>query len=335
MLIKILRKSYPPQYFFLLLLGVLLWLGTFIKPISVVTNINELLNPGYFFIVSLFGQQALPANIFAFVLIIAGALLFNYTLTKNDLVPKNTLIPSLVYLVLMSHSPNLLYFHPAIISGFLIILVLHYIFQVYTEEQAFPQIFNAGLLLGLSSLFYFPSFYFILFIWITFVLYRLFKWREWLITIFGFITPYILLFTYYFWFDKLNEALLAYSDYFSQLAVLHFTFDYSIINYITTAFIIFLILWSLFLLSTEIQEKVISIRKRYWTVFWLFAIALVTYVFSQSYYKSHQLFILIPASIFIAYAFSYIRKLFWIEIIFGLMTLLIIVNNLLTAFQII
>ncbi len=334
MLIQIFRKSYLLQYFFLLLLGILLWLGAFIKPISFEPNINEFLSPGYFWTISLIGNSDLLANIIAFIIIITSALLFNYTLAKNDLVPRNTLIPSMVYLVLMSHSPNLLYFHPVLVSGLLVLIVLYYIFQVYTEEEAFPQIFNAGFMLGIASLFYFPSLYFILFIWITFILYRLFKWREWFITFLGFITPYILLFTYYFWFDKLNEALLAYSDYFTHLAIFDFNFDYPVINYITITLIIFLILWSLFLLSTEIQEKIISIRKRYWTVFWLFAIASITYAFSQSFYKTHQIFILIPASIFISYAFSYITKLFWIEIIFGLMTLLIIVNNLLTAFQI-
>ena len=334
MLIRIFRKSYLLQYFFLLLLGILLWLGAFIKPISFEPNINEFLNPGYFWTISLIGNSGLLANVIAFIIIIAGALLFNYTLTKNDLVPKNTLIPSMVYLVLMSHSPNLLYFHPVLVSGLLIIIVLYYIFQVYTEEEAFPQIFNAGFMLGIASLFYFPSIYFILFLWITFILYRLFKWREWLIPVFGFLTPYILLFTYYFWFNKLDVVLSAYSDYFSHLAIFDFTFDYPVINYIIILFIILFMFWSLFLLSAEIPEKIISIKKRYWTVFWLFIMALLTYLFCQSFYSSHQILILIPGAIFISYTFSIVRKLIWIEIIFGVMTFMIIVNNLLSALHI-
>jgi len=334
MLIKIFRKSYMLQYFLLVLLGILLWIGAFIKPVSVEKNIIEFLNPGYSLIISLIGNSALVGSIIAFLMVFAGAFLFNFILTKYDLVQKNTLIPSLVYIVLMSHSTSLLYYHPACISGFLMVVVLYYTFQIYTEEEAFPQVFNSGLVIGVASLFYFPSVFFLLFIWITFILYSLYKWREWLIVLIGFIVPYIFLFTYYFWFDQLEAALLAYNNYFLNLTFFDFSFSYSYLSYIILGFIIVFTVWSLFTMSTEIGEKTINIRKHFWTVFWLFFIAILTYTISGFDFHSYQVFILIPVSVFISYTLTYSSREIWTEFIFGLMVLLIIVNNLLTSFNI-
>ncbi len=255
-------------------------------------------------------------------------------LTKYDLVPKNILIPAMVYMVLMSYSPNLLHLHHASISGLMIVIVLYFIFQVYAEEQAFPQVFNSGLLIGVASLFYFPSVYFLFFIWITFIVFSLYKWREWLIVLIGFIVPYIFLFTYYFWFDKLEVALLAYEDYFSNLSFIDFSFSFSYLSYLIMGFVIVFILYSLFTLSTEVGEKTINIRKHFWTVFWLFFIAILTYLISGNNFHSHQVFILIPVSVFISYTLSYSRRVIRTEIIFGLMVLLIVVNNLFSSFNI-
>lgn len=334
MLIKIFRKSYMLQYFLLLLLGILLWVGAFLKPASVESEINEYLNPGYFLLLSLIGNSALGTKVFAFLMILGGALLFNFILTKYDLVPKNILIPAMVYMVLMSYSPNLLHMHHTSISGLMIVIVLYFIFQVYAEEQAFPQVFNSGLLIGLASLFYFPSVYFLFFIWITFIVFSLYKWREWLIVLIGFNVPYIFLFTYYFWFDQLEVALLVYEDYFSNLSFIDFSFSFSYLSYLIMGFIIVFTVYSLFILSTEVGEKTINLRKHFWTVFWLFFIAILTYLISGNNFHSHQVFILIPVSVFISYTLSYSRKVIRTEIIFGLMVLLIVVNNLLTSFNI-
>ena len=334
MLIQIFRKSYMLQYFLLLILGILLWLGAFIKPVSVENEINEYLNPGYFLLLSLIGNSALFTKVVAFLMILGGALLFNFILTKYDLVPKNFLIPAMVYLVLMSYSPNLLHLHHASISGLMIVIMLYFIFQVYAEEQAFPQVFNSGLLIGVASLFYFPSVYFLFFIWITFIVFSLYKWREWLIVLIGFIVPYIFLFTYYFWFDKLEVALLAYEDYLLNLSFIDFSFSFSYLSYLIMGFVILFILYSLFRISTEVGEKTINIRKHFWTVFWLFFIAILTYLISGNNFHSDQVFILIPVSVFISYTLSYSRRVIRTEIIFGLMVLLIVVNNLLSSFNI-
>jgi len=242
------------------------------------------------------------------------------------------MVPAMVYIVLMSYSPVLLCLHQLSVPALLTVLILYYLFQIYTEEEAYAQTYNIGLLIGISSLFYFPFIFFILFVWLTFIVYRLYSWREWTIPITGIITPYLFLFTYYFLTDNLEPAYSAYAEYFSRITIFNFSFEFSVMNYIITTLIILLFLWSAFRLLSDIQEKIISLRKRYWAVFWLFAIALFTAFFSDIYLKWHQLFYLIPVSVFIAYAFSQVKKLLWTEIIWGILVMLIMINNLLIAF---
>ena len=332
MLIHFFRKSYLFQYILLFLLAIGLWLGAFIHPPVIPVDTESSLTPGYSLLLSLLMGIQLLHVILALVLVISGAMVFNYSLTKFDLVPKNTLVPAMVYIVLMSYSPGLLALHPGAIPALLTVLILFYLFQVYTEEEAFSQIFNIGLLIGISSLFYFPSIFFILFIWLTFIVYRLYSWREWTIPLAGIITPYLFLFTYYFLDDKLEPAYLAYASYFSKMTIFHFSFDFSLMNYIITSLLVFMFLWSAFLLLSDIQEKIISLRKRYWAVFWLLVIAIITYFISGIFFKWHQVFSLIPASVFIAYAFSQLKNLKWAEIYWGLLFILIVINNLLVVF---
>lgn len=332
MLIHFFRKSYLFQYLLLLLLALILWLGALIHPMDIQLDTEALLTPGYSLLLNLLQGNLLLEVIIGLILVISGALLFNYALTKFDLVPRNTLVPAMVYVVLMSYSPSLLGFHPITIPALFTVLILFYLFQVYTEEEAYAQIYNIGLLIGISSIFYFPSIFFILFIWATFIVYRLYSWREWTIPLTGIITPYLFLFTYYFIVDSLEPAYLAYAAFFSKMTIFHFSFDFSLMNYIITSLLILFFLWSAFLLLSDIQEKTISLRKRYWAVFWLLAIAIISYFISDVFFKWHQVFSLIPASVFIAYAFLQIKNKRWIEIIWGILIILIITNNLLLIF---
>jgi len=333
MLIKIFRSSYFLQYILFVVLAVLLWLGGFITPVFDTAETNEYLAPAYSLLIQFVISYSLISIIIAFVLVFTGALIFNFTLIKNELAPKNTLIPALVYLLLISHSPGLLYLHEAIIPSILLTIVMYYLFQVYTMEEAYSQVFNSGLLIGISSFFYFPSIYLLLFVWLTFIVFSLYNWREWIIVFFGFITPYVFLWTYFLWNNELNLAFNAYREYFYNLTFFNFSYNFSILSYFISAIIIVLFLWSFFQMTGSIQEKLINIRKKSRSVFWLLFVALFILIISGSTSNTQQVFILIPFSVFIAYGFSRTTKLIWIELTVSILAILININNLMATFK--
>ncbi|OQX78841.1 MAG: hypothetical protein B6D61_04640 [Bacteroidetes bacterium 4484_249] len=332
MLIKIFRSSYFLQYILFVVLSGILWLSGFITPIFDTTETNTFLAPAYSILFQFVISHSLISTTIAFILVLSGALFFNFTLTKNDIAPKNTLIPAMVFLLLMSHSPGLLYLHEALIPSVLLLIVIYFLFQVYTTEDAYPQVFNSGLLIGISSFFYFPSIYLLLFVWLTFIVFSLYKWREWTIVFFGFITPYVFLWTYYLWNDELNLAFNAYHDYFNSISFFIFSYSCSVLSYFISAIIILLFLWSFFQMTSSIQEKLINIRKKFWSVFWLFLTALFILIISGSTSNTQQVFLLIPFSVFIAYGFSRTTKLIWIELTVSILAILIIINNLTAIF---
>ena len=332
MLIGFFRKSYFFQYFILVIMAGVFWMGAFLHPELPDSKVDTFLMPAYVLLINLIGSNALLGVIVAFILVLTEAFLFNYILIKNELVPKNTLIPAMVYVILLSHSKSLLHLHPALISSLFIIIILYNLFQVYAEEEAYSKIFNSGFLAAVASFFYFPVFYFIFYIWFTFIVYRLYKWRDWLIPFTGLITPYLFLFTYFLWSDKLFLAVDAYSNYYSTIAFFPLYNEFSLFEWIITGMILLFFLWSFFWLLGEIQEKTIVIRKRYWIIFWLLFMALLTYLGSGILAKSHLALIAIPVSVYIAYGFTQIRRKFWFELFFGLLILTIILNNLKDVF---
>jgi hypothetical protein len=328
MLIGFFRKSYFFQYVVLILLTGLLWLGSFIRPELPEAEADQFLMPAYVLLTNLLGSNALLGVIFAFVLVLIEGFLFNYILIKSELVPKNTLIPAVVFIILISHSKSLLHLHPALIATLFLIIILHNLFQVYTEDEAYSKIFNSGFLTAVASFFYFPVFYFIFFIWLCFIVFRLYKWRDWLIPFTGLITPYVFLFTYYLWSDNLFLAVDSYSNYYSAIAFYPLYNEFSLFEWIITGIILLFFTWSFLWLLGEIQEKTISIRKRYWMIFWLLFITLVTYLGSGILARSHLALIALPVCLFISYGFSHIKRKFWFELILAILTLLIIFNNL-------
>ena len=327
MLIGFFRKSFFFQYLLLIFLAGVLWAGAFVNPVLPDFDTNHYLMPGYHLVIMLIGDNALISVVLAFLLVLIQAFFLNYILIRNDLVPKNTLIPAMVYVILMSHSRSLHQLHPVIISNLFLIIVLFNLFKVYTKEDAYTEIFNAGLLTAVGSFFYFPFLYFILFIWMTFIVYSLYKWRDWLIPFTGLITPYIFLLTYFFWSDELFLVLDAYAGYYSTVAFIPLYLQFTLIDWIIAGIIVLLFLWSFLRLIANIQERIISIRKQYGTIFWLLVVCLLTYLGSGSYANSHLAMIAMPVSIYFSYGFSNIKRKFWIELFFGILTLLILFNS--------
>lgn len=332
MLIKLFKTSFLLQYVLLLILGGMLWSGSIFGSLTFDIASDPYLTPAYALLGNFIRMNTLISTISAFFLMLLGAFILNYTLSKFSLVQKNTLIPAMIYTVIMSHSSSLLYFHPTIVPSLLFVIILYFLFQVYTATEAYSQVFNSGFLIAVSSLFYFPSIYFLLLIWLSFIVFRLYYWREWLIVLFGFLTPYLFLWTYFFWMDELHVVFAAYSGYFSTLDFFKYDIHFSILNYFNSAVLIILVLWSAFLVAGDLNEKIISVRKRFWSLFWLFIIAILTYIIAGNLFKIHQVFILIPSAAFIAYGFLRSRRTFWLDVFFTLLVVLILIDNLATLF---
>lgn len=151
-------------------------------------------------------------------------------------------------------------FFPVLIANFFIILSCFFLFKA-TSPQKFEgfYIYDAGLFIGMASLFYFNSIYLLFFLFVSLIILNLLDFRYFIpILLLGFITPWIFVFSYYI----LNGHLMELIDTIAiQILPKNlFSFDYSV--YTLYRLLLFLILIfitvNLFVVSSKLK---ISTRK--------------------------------------------------------------------------
>jgi len=327
MLIRVFKRSYVVQYIILLVIAVILWLPAFIYPPDFALSSNIYVSPAWHWLLQVIGNYPLAGTVLAIIIILTGALLMNGILEKYELALKNTLVPALFYILIMSHQPVFLQLHPALIASFLMLVVMLNLFGIYTQQEAYSQVFNSGFITGIASLFYFPATVFFLFIWLTFFVYRLYAIREWIIALLGFLLIYFFLGTYYFMTDQLIEAFAAYSEYFRTLPVLGTFYPFNILTLIISLLFILLFLFALFRLIAHLQEHVISVRKRYVSVFWFLVLAIANDLLFAKDLAEGSPFLLTGMLIVIIWSVLKTSKLRWYEWLTTIIILLIVVNN--------
>ncbi|MCK5838468.1 MAG: hypothetical protein KAG99_01410 [Bacteroidales bacterium] len=324
MILRFFKKNFVLQLVLFFLFAVLLWLDGFISPKAAAENwINT---PIYRFIIHFFGQ--LPAVIgvlFAFVLLLSQALILNQTIINTKLMPRNTFMLAFIYVLLMSYSPDSLRLHPVLIANFFLILSFRTIINIYNLKEPYIETFNAGLLFAIASLIYIPSLLFIIFLGSLFMIYRIYDIRVWIISVVGLITPFLFIFTYYFWFEQPMVFFEEYVFYFKTIQP--FDFENQTTYYVFGAVISFLTLISLGKIVGDSPSKVINIRKILGLIIAFVFITLITYVYAGSFSSYHVMISFIPISIMVTYFCMYSKGKILSEIFVTILILLILAGK--------
>jgi hypothetical protein len=327
MIIRLFRQSYLSQYLLLLLLHGILWISVFIFPPALHEVMHPFLNPAYSLLTQLLGNNPVVYVVVGFIVVLASAIVFNHTLEKHDLTSKNVLIPALVLIFLLGMIPSLQTLHQAMIPGLIMIFVLNQVFEIYTREDPHAQVFYAGFLIAVSSMFYFPSIAFLLFVWFTFIVFSIYRWREWTIVVFGFLTPYILLWTYFFWTDQLFEVFQSYGQYFTPKAIFQLDLSPTVLNIILLSIVVLIFLRAFLQQTVTVQENIISVRKRFFASIQFLIIALAAFVFSGNLTTYHITFLLIAMAIFIQGFIVRMNRNLVAEIVFGILLVGTLINH--------
>lgn len=324
MLIKIFGSNSIFSLVILILLTAVLWSKMFFAE-NVFMGYMPV-SPFYNFFVSNFSGMIIISSFITFSLVFFQALLMNNILVENDLLPKKTYLAAFLYVLFTASFSDIVLFHPFIFSGILLTFSLMYLLKLYGQSEGYSMVFNIATLVSLSSLFYFPSIVFIFFIWACFIVYRLFAWREWFISIIGLALPYLFLGTYYYWTDRLQLKMDEYLNAFQLINFHNFTPTLS--AYIFIVFAGLLLLIAFFRLIKLIGEKAIRIRKLLSIMIWLFLISYVSMVLSPNYGIMGYVILLATASILISLYISNIRKPLRAEIILIVIVIVIAFNRL-------
>ena len=323
MLIALFRASYLPQYAFLVVVGVALWIPAFLEPPEI-TVTGHSIQPLYNLIAGWLDGNPLLTVILGFFLLIIQSLIFNVIMISQGLVSKNSMVPAIVYLVLMSTHFENLTLTPLLLAGFFILAFLGRVFTMYERSDNLIELFSSGLLISFASLVYFPSFFFLLFILYVLIIYRIVTWREWTVPFVGFIIPYLYLWVYYFWIESLTPVYAEYAEFFSGIFITKMYLDIGDII-IEASLFLFILLPSMFRLISSMGSHNIVTRKKLSVSNWLFVITVII-TFSAGNLLQNNVYAL-GGAVLVAHNFDITTRSRWNELIFLFFTAGTAVNN--------
>lgn len=187
-MLKLLKKSTTVQLLVLAVAMVLLWGRAVVHPVAMTAvDGGGLL---YELLLDWLGGCPLLAVLLTAVLVLAEGIGLNLLLSDIGLTSKDSLLPALLYVVVMSAPATPL--SPAVLIGGALIIYLHQA-MLRGTLLTIPtgKVCSATALLGVCTLIYLPSVLLLLSYLVVVVAYRLYSWRDWMALMLGLLAPYI------------------------------------------------------------------------------------------------------------------------------------------------
>jgi hypothetical protein len=196
-----------------LIFGLLLKLPLFLYPKDVVARpIDGRL---YQWLVSLLPPgNTLLCSVIAFALLYVQSLMINYMVNEFRMIVKATYLPAMAYLLVTSLLPEWNYLSSPMLANTFIIWIFIYLFSLYNSGNAKAQIYNIGLIAGITSYIYFPSAAFAICVLLGLMILKPFRLNEIILFFLGGLTPYYFHAVYLFLFSQFNFA-----NFFPQISV--------------------------------------------------------------------------------------------------------------------
>lgn len=284
------------QLIAVIVVALVLFLPVFMSPLPSMAIRDT--HPLYSFVSSLVGDAPFIKAVLAMGIIGFLAFFLYAIVVSHDMHPKESLLPALFYFLLAIGLPEAISFGPALLASLFLIISLFLILHIYGSNQPFKQVFSASFCVSIAALFYPPAVSFMLFIWLSFLTYRIASWREWVISIIGALIPFLYLITYFFWEGRLPGIFFNYSEFFSgpMIGFPKFRLWQDIfLGFSGIAFIL-----ALFRQIILIQDKLISIRRKTWIFIDFMIVAAISGLMAGNDLPGHLAIIAIPGALFLS-----------------------------------
>ncbi len=242
-------------------------------------------------------------SVLAFFLLLIQASLFNRIINTQRMFARPNFLPAMSYILLSSLFAEWNQFSAPLLINTLLIWIFYRITNLYNSSSPNVGVFNIGLMLGITMLFFKPAAIFILLIPFALFIMRPFRVREWLIGFLGVTTPFYFL-----------AVILFLSDDFLWSRVLpDINFDMPPIPnslFITASIALLVIPFIMggYYVQDNLNKMLIQIRKS-WSILLNFLILCVLLILVSGGDKYvNWICCLVPLSAFHAAAYYYAEK---------------------------
>jgi len=319
------KKAYFLNYLTAFIIIIICWLPAFFIPqdsISLeVLQYDSILKSGF--------NNVYLLNSFGLFVTLISALILNYLSTENGFTGKLMTMGIFFFSILSVSLSPFAIMNPFILINFFLFFFIRNLYRLPNVENPIPLVFNASLMLGLSSLYFFKIIFLVLVVWVALIIHRLNSWRNYIASIIGIIVPYLFVITWYFWSDQLNDFILKMEMMF--IFRLNTDLSLGINDLIILVIIAGLIIIGVFKTITHLTEKNINLRRNLIISIYFLIIALIIVVIFGQGIKS-LLITIIPASIILSNAFYDLRRYRFYNIFFSVLIVFIMINQFLKLF---
>lgn len=278
-MLKFFNKGFFTQYAVIFFIGLTLWIPAFFLH----TTHYEPNGYWVFLSVAIFNiakASGIIGSIVAYLITFVTGLLINQLASNFKLTDRTGTLPLFLFVVLSSFSASITGLTPFTLMLPLIVLLL---FIVYKHDEKNENIFHsldAGIIVGLLALFYYPMALLMLLIWIAFGSIKGVSWRNFVATLLGLFFPLFMVYVF-FLFTNNEPAFFAQLAQIGAPAINHSYLPVTIDSIITIA-ITFIILISA--IKVMQQQRNLTIKQRSYffiTGFYIFLILIIQLFFSN------------------------------------------------------
>jgi hypothetical protein len=310
---------------------VLMVMWVFILPKPEIIN-TENAFPLFLYAFQIVRKSRLALIGISLLFVVLQAFFLTNVINKQGVLRDSSHLPALLYVVLMSCFPEQLSFNPLLFANFFIIVFLNSIFNFYRSDTAVFEVFNAGVFIGIASLFYWPClFLFPLTMASLFVL-RPFNMREWTVSFIGVLLPFLFYGSVLFWLDMLSVNSI--KSILEPLYSVQFSTAYNGTYIILTAILAIIIIASLWRFSRDLNNfSKLRARKFLAIIVWFFLFAALSYLVASKNTMIGLSFLAIPLSVIISNYFLSLKNQLLAELVFLLLLAAVIYNQVLYFLQ--
>ena len=323
MLLRQFKGTGPGTISLIIVTLLLVWASAFIKlkeQFSLYFDLYPM--PLYGILSSIIRTNPLPGIIFALSLVSLMAFLIVNLNTTLFFINKRTLLPALIYILLSGLFPQYQLLNPAIFGAIFLMLAVRRIMNTYRVQGTAYKFFDAGIFIGIGSLFYANIIWFGPLVIIGMSLLRTGNIKEIVLSVIGFITPYVLTFGIYYLLGYDLKDLWSLIEY--NLFEKQDSYVFTSITIVALTIIGLVTLISIFHLLILLNTKKIRSRKTFYLLIWLFLIAILIYIILPSVSVEIIWIISIPVSYFLSHYFEFVRKKLVSEIFFSVLFIIIL-----------
>ena len=262
-MIGVFKQKSPGNVAVLFIFGLLLKLPIFLYPKSVVATQND--GRLYQWLIhSLTSQSSVFFSFIAFILLYTQALMLNYMVNEYRLIAKQTYLPAMAYLLVTSLLPEWNYLSSPMLANSFIIWMFIYLFSLYNAAKARAQVYNIGLIAGISSYIFFPSTSFVICVLLGLMILKPFKLNEIILFLIGWMTPYYFHGIYLFLVNQLS-----FDNFFPHISLKIPDIKSSIWIAVSTLLLTLPFFIGGYYVQTHLRKMLIQVRKN-WSILLLY-----------------------------------------------------------------